>query len=132
MKKILELIRKIAIIILTVFSVTITLSNYLNLHTFDIFNSNHYPRTYSILMIMIWLYILVLARKRIFEEIKKFKKSKINKIIIILTFVLILISLFSVLKVWAGSYNYTNLILFSFVDLVIAYIESNKKIKSKR
>lgn len=132
MKKILELIRKIAIIILTVFSVTITLSNYLNLHTFDIFNSNHYPRTYSILMIMIWLYILVLARKRIFEEIKKFKKSKINKIIIILTFGLILISLFSVLKVWAGSYNYTNLILFSFVDLVIAYIESNKKIKSKR
>lgn len=134
MKKIGEKIRKTAIWILTLFSLIITLSNYLNLHAFDIFNSNHYPRTYSILMIMIWLYILILARKKIFEAIKAIDKKKINKATIALigNFGMIFVSLFSILKVWASDYMYTKFILFSFVNLSILYIEAYKKNMKKR
>ena len=125
MKKILEKIRKNVIIVLSIFSLLVTLSNYFKIYAWDIFNSNHYPRTYSILMVMIWLYILILGRKRIFETLKDNKKS----IVTIVIFILTIVSLFATIRVWASDYKYTNLILFSFINLWIIYIETNKKVK---
>ena len=123
MKKRLDKIRIILIQVLSIFSLIVTISNYLNIYTFDIFNSKHYPNVYSVLMIMIWLYVLILGRKKIFEMLKK------KSILVVLIIILMVVSLFATLKVWAGDYKYTNFILFSFINLVISYIEINKKVK---
>lgn len=129
MKNIFEIIRKSIIAILAFFSFFITITNYLNLHVFNVFNNNLYPRTYSMMMAMTWLYIVILARKKITEYLKKFNKKKISKenILILLFIIVIIISIISMIKVWNYDYFYRHLILFGVLNLAIVKLEFSKK-----